>query len=158
MYENVKSSVKHYGNMSELFEYSLGLRQGEIMSPVLVSLFLEDLELSLSNRGNDGLSINDIYIMLLQFADDMVLLGESPRDLQNSLDSLLDFCISWGLEVNSTKTKIMVIRKRGHIHDTEKWYYDGNVLDIVDQFNYLSTVLSYNGSFSYNNEYLVCKG
>ena len=43
MYENVKSRLKHCGNMSELFEYSLGLRQGEIMSPVLVSLFLEDL-------------------------------------------------------------------------------------------------------------------
>ena len=105
MYENVKSRVKHCENMSELFEYSLGLRQGEIMSPVLVSLFLEDLELSLSNRGNAGLSINDIYIMLLLFADDMVLFGESPRDLQNSLDSLLDYCNLWGLEVNSTKTK-----------------------------------------------------
>ena len=96
--------------------------------------------------------------MLLLFADDMVLFGESPRDLQNSLDSLLDYCNSWGLEVNYTKTKIMVIRKRGHIHDTEKWYYDGNALDIVDQFNYLGTALSYNGSFSYNNEYLVGKG
>ena len=28
MYENVKSRVKHCGNMSKLFEYSLGLRQG----------------------------------------------------------------------------------------------------------------------------------
>ena len=159
MYENVKSRVKHCGNMSEIFEYSLGLRQGEIMSPVLVSLFLEDLELSLSNRRNAGLSINDIYIMLLLFADDMVLFGESPRDLQNSLDSLLDYCNLWGLEVNSTKTKIMVIRKRGHIRDIEKWsVYDGNVLDIVDQFNYLGTVLSFNGSFSCNNEYLVGKG
>ena len=106
--------------MSELFEYSLSLRQGKIMSPVLVSLFLGDLELSLSSRGNAGLSINDIYIMLLLLADDMVLFGESPRDLQHSVDSLLDYCNSWGLEVNSTKTKIMVIRKRGHIHDTEK--------------------------------------
>ena len=148
MYENVKSHVKHCGNMSELFEYSLGLRQGEIMSPVLVSLFLEDLELSLSNRGNAGLSINDIYIMFLLFADDMVLFGERPRDLQNSLENLLDHCSSWGLEVNCTKKKNHGHKKKGLHTRYRKVVLRRQCFGYRGPFNYLGTVLSYNGSFS----------
>ena len=45
MYNEVKSCVKHCNSFSDYFNYSIGLRQGEIMSPILVSLFLEDLEL-----------------------------------------------------------------------------------------------------------------
>ena len=43
MYENVKSCVKSCSSLSEYFSYSVGLRQGEVMSPILFSLFLEDL-------------------------------------------------------------------------------------------------------------------
>ena len=44
------------------FEYSVGLRQGEIISPVLVSLFLEDLELYLQRRAESGWLIDDISV------------------------------------------------------------------------------------------------
>ena len=39
MYQSVTSCVKHCYSFSDYFEYSIGLRQGEIMSPVLVSRF-----------------------------------------------------------------------------------------------------------------------
>ena len=44
MYDKVKSCVRHCNNFSDFFECSVGLRQGEVVSPVLVSLFLDDLE------------------------------------------------------------------------------------------------------------------
>ena len=64
------------------FQYSVGLRQGEVISPILVSLFLEDLELYLQNRAESGLLIDDIVLSILLFADDMVILGKSPEELQ----------------------------------------------------------------------------
>ena len=39
MYHKVKSCVRACNNYSEFFEYALGLRQGEIMSPVMFSLY-----------------------------------------------------------------------------------------------------------------------
>jgi len=113
MYENVKSCVKSCSSLSAYFSYSVGLRQWEVMSPILFSLFVEDLELYLQNNIDSGLSIDDILHILLLFADDMAIVGKSPTELQTHLDLLHTYCNTWGLQVNTTKTKIMVIRKRG---------------------------------------------
>ena len=42
IYENVKSCVKACSTYSEYCNYAVGLRQGEVMSPILFSLFVED--------------------------------------------------------------------------------------------------------------------
>ena len=39
--------MKHCNKFSDFFEYAVGVRQGEVISPILVSLFLEDLEMFL---------------------------------------------------------------------------------------------------------------
>ena len=83
------------------------------------------------------LTLNDAIFILLLFADDMVVLGKSVNDLQQSLDILKQYCDKWDLEVNILKTKTMVFRKRGDIFENEKWYFDENLLQTVDDFNYL---------------------
>jgi exonuclease III len=157
MYENVKSCVKSCTSYSDYFRYSVGLRQGEVMSPVLFSLFVEDLELFLQNNIDSGLIIDDILLILLLFADDMAILGKTPEEVQTHLDNLLIYCNAWGLKVNTSKTKIMVFRKRGRLRQNESWTYDGHTIEIVDNFNYLGTVINYTGSFSLNQEHLVGK-
>jgi len=49
MYSDVKSCVKSFTSFSELLSYSVGLRQGEVMSLLLFAMFVEDLELYLQN-------------------------------------------------------------------------------------------------------------
>ena len=98
-----------------------------------------------------------MLLILLLFADDMAILGKTPEDLQNSLDSLYDYCNCWGLEVNTKKTKVMVFRKRGRVLPNEKWSYHGNLLETVDNFNYLVTIFNYTGNFAMNQEHLIGK-
>ena len=62
-----------------------------------------------------------------------------------------------GLEVNESKTEVMVFRKRGRLLQDENWTYDEKVLEVVDSFNYLGTVFSFNGKFSVNDDFLVGK-
>ena len=119
MYENVKSCVKHCSSYSDYFNYAVGLRQGEVMSPLLFSLFVEDLELFLQNDVSSGLSIDDIVLILLLFADDMAIIGKSPGEVQKHLDLVSNYCKCWGLKVNTDKTKIMVFRKRGRLLPSE---------------------------------------
>ena len=63
----------------------------------------------------------------------------------------------WGLEVNETKTKIMVFRKRGGLKGNECWSYNGVDIDVVDSFNYLGTIFKHTGNFALNNEHLIGK-
>ena len=50
---------------------------------------------------------------MMLYADDIILFGNSPEDLQKSLTILEKYCSKWKLTVNTNKTKIMVFRKGG---------------------------------------------
>ena len=113
---------KNFNDVSNFFEHSVGLRQCEILSPILASLFLGDLELFLQNKNDNGIIIDDIVIILLLFADDMAIIAMSPQELQENLDNLHEYFEKWGLQVNEAKTKIMVFRKIGKLKDDERWY------------------------------------
>jgi hypothetical protein len=97
----------------------VGLRQGEVLSPILFSLFIEDLETNLQCTGNPGISLDQLSLFLLLFADDLVLLAETPDDLQESLDKLQEYCLKWGLSVNTSKTKTMVFCRGGPLRKDE---------------------------------------
>ena len=158
IYERVKSCVKLCNTYSEFFDVYIGLRQGEVLSPLLFSLYVEDLELCLQTSDLSGLKLQDITLILLLFADDMVIFGDDQYDLQNSLNMLGEYCKRWGLEVNIDKTKVMVFRKRGRVGQNIRFYYDNQTLEIVDNFNYLGVVLNYTGSFILNQQNLSGKG
>ncbi len=81
MYSQVKSCIRGCKSYSEFFECAIGLKQGEVMSPVLFSLFLEDLELFLQGSNESGLTLDDVTFILMLFADDMVILSNSPDDV-----------------------------------------------------------------------------
>ena len=42
MFNNVKTCVRNCNSLSDFFECAVGLKQGEVFSPLLFSLFIED--------------------------------------------------------------------------------------------------------------------
>ena len=50
MYGNIKSCVSINGNTTAFFNCKTGLRQGENLSPLLFSLFLNDVEFYLAKK------------------------------------------------------------------------------------------------------------
>ena len=127
------------------------------MSPLLFSLFINDIELYLQGDTSCGLNLGNVQLLLLLFADDMVILSENPNNLQNSLNKLLNYCNKWGLEVNTEKTKLVVFRKKGALRCNETWYYNGKKLEVVNDFHYLGATFSHTGSFNNNTRTLSNK-
>ena len=58
------------------------------MSPILFSLFVDDLELFLQGNPDSGLVIDDIVLIILLFADDIVIFGKTSQELQANLNHL----------------------------------------------------------------------
>ena len=83
--------------------------------------------------------------MLLLYADDAVVMSETPEGLQHMLENLRDYTVKWKLSVNTEKTKVMVFRRGGPLPSNMKFYYDGRELDIVNSFVYLGIVFTYTG-------------
>lgn len=162
MYENVKSCVQSNGK-SPFFACACGVRQGENLSPLLFSIFLNDLINYLTSNGNRGVQIeyvtetliNILCIVVLLFADDTVLISRTAEDLQKCLNDFQNYCQTWKLKINTGKTKVMVFgsNKRGvrNLH----FELNGAVLDIVDHYKYLGVVFSSTGSFNKAREHLI---
>ena len=157
MYENIKLRVKYISSLSDLFSCDVGLLQGEIISPFLFALFINDIELNLQENLNDGVCIEQLQLYLLLFADDAVLLSETRERLQNQLNNFENYCTKWNLNVNIPKTKIVVFRKGGNLGQNDKLYYAGNEIEVVNSFVYLRVVFSSGGSFIPNTKTLSGK-
>ena len=84
------------------------VRQGESLSHLLFSMYVIDMREISHERGSEGITVHDLKLCLLLYADDSVLIAESRLDLQNSLDSVHDYCQRWKLCVKILKTKILV--------------------------------------------------
>ena len=67
MYQNVKWQVRVNGVLSEQLDCHLGVRQGESLSPFLFSLFVNDMEQELKDKGVNGISIDDLKLYLLLY-------------------------------------------------------------------------------------------
>lgn len=105
MYISVKSRVKYCNNCN------LGVRQGECLSPLLFSLFLNDIEDQFVKSGLEGLDVSMFRMFMLLYADDIVLFSSNAEELQKGLDLMFDYCNGWKVKINVSKTKIIVFRK-----------------------------------------------
>ncbi len=56
MYQSVKACVRSNGSVSDFFDSSVGVKQGEPLSPILFLIFLDDMAEYLSNTANVELS------------------------------------------------------------------------------------------------------
>ena len=148
LYDNVKCCVKYNNEISDFFNCKNGLLQGEVLSPILFSMYVNDCEMHLLADDCPSVVIHTLNLFLVMYADDMVLLAESPEGLQQNINALLNYTMKWDLTVNTNKTKIVVFRNGGKIRKNEKWFYNGYELEVVNEFNYLGLLFFYNGKFS----------
>jgi hypothetical protein len=153
MYSNIKSCISRDNVKSTFFISNCGVRQGENLSPLLFSLFLNDLESFLISKGHYGIELTDIEdeldtflrILILLYADDTILISEDPVKLQNCLNDFVEYCNNWKLKINISKTKAIIFGSRNNNNYSFK--IGDEQIEIVDSYKYLGTIFSKSGSF-----------
>ena len=91
LYLHVQSCVSINGYISDYFRSNLGLMQGEVMSPVLFALFINDIENNLIVKGCIPYECANNSLFLLTYADDLALFSETVNGLQQMLDCLFEY-------------------------------------------------------------------
>jgi hypothetical protein len=76
------------------FSSERGGEHGDVLSPILLNYFINNLVDDLNKDNTDPVVIGDTLVNILLYADDIVLLSQSKEGLQNSLNILHDFCYS----------------------------------------------------------------
>ncbi|PJE78266.1 hypothetical protein CI610_02799 [invertebrate metagenome] len=133
---------------------NVGLKQGENVSPFLFSIYLNDLEDYLQQNNVSCLQEIDslcehtlgVYVRLfvILYADDTVLMSESPEGLQSALDCFQNYCEHWKLTVNTNKTKIVFFEKRKNRRQFHFTIFDEQI-NREDSYPYLGILFNYNG-------------
>ena len=98
----------------QIFYCSSGLRQGCILSPMFFSYIIQVVKNEIHKTGDHGIGLQlfpDVTeILMLLFADDLVLIADSPYQLQLKLNFSNDISQTLGLVVTFEKSKIVVFR------------------------------------------------
>ena len=91
------------------------------------------------------------------YADDTVIFANSEAGLQKALDELSEYCKTWKLKVNSSKTKVTIFGKTKY-RGQRVFHFEGEPLEIVHNFKYLGIWFNYNGRFNLGIKHLADQG
>lgn len=114
MYTAVKSMVKNWNQLSDLFNYMLGVRQGESLSLWLFAMFLDDLLKILLRTVKMLLVLICLRFFIILYTGDIVIFANTSDELQQNLDTKCiwyGYCKKWKLIVNTATTKIWLFAK-----------------------------------------------
>ncbi|TWW68222.1 hypothetical protein D4764_19G0000200 [Takifugu flavidus] len=110
------------------------------LSPILFIIFMDTI--SRCSHGVEGIQFGDLRIGSLLFADDVVLLTSSARDLQLSLDRFAAACEAAGMKISTSKSEAMVLnRKKVECLLRVK----EEILPQVEEFKYLGVLFTSEG-------------
>ena len=79
-----------------------------------------------------------MYVML--YADDTLVLAETPQQLQLAMSEIAVYCDQWELDINVTKTKVVVFSrgkiKKQHNFTIGNLVIETVVLVLLSRYNY----------------------
>uniref|UniRef100_A0A7M5WUY5 Reverse transcriptase domain-containing protein n=1 Tax=Clytia hemisphaerica TaxID=252671 RepID=A0A7M5WUY5_9CNID len=108
-YLNGTATVVYLSGESKQFTLSQGVRQGAILSPYMYNIYTQEL-ISNIKALQIGTSLpNGLQTCIIVYADDILLLSPTLRNLQTLIDHCASFGKEHGLKFNQAKTKTQFV-------------------------------------------------
>ena len=152
IYRNQECNVKWSSSYSKSFPVRNGVRQGAISSPILFSLYINDLFLILRNAGF-GCHIGGFFFECLGYADELLLLSASRSALQVMVDLCQKFTAKKNLKFSTnsdaekSKTKCIIFsKKQRDLRNVAPVFLNGDPLPWFQQLKHLGNILQCDNS------------
>ena len=155
MYAEVLSCVQVNDNITDWFSVEKGVKQGCILSPMLFSMFINDLAHYINSLGT-GIVCGEVRLAILLFADDIALMAESEVELQKLLDGLSAWCFKWNCQINPTKTQVMHFRKKHRSRSTYQFTCGPHNLQYTSEYKYLGFWINEHLDLNKSIEHTAC--
>ena len=166
LYAHSAIVVNANGYTSEPIPLERGLRQGCPLSPILFSLFINDILPEFTEREPWEPPCPHFL-----FADDLCIVGRSAEELQRWMDKVTEWANTWGMTVGPAKCGVMVVPRidamlenpspkkskkerssKARISEEERialekeinervWMLQGNRIPVVKEYKYLGVVI-----------------
>jgi len=100
--------------VSEEVAPNKGLKQGCPLSPLLYSLYINDMDRFLTVQRGATTALDSVQIPHCDYADDIALTSNTAEILQLQLNKFYNYTRFKGLKLNTDKTKVMVFFSRSN--------------------------------------------
>ena len=140
-YSNMKSQCRWGDAYSSYFDCITGTKQGGVLSPIIFTLYMDDLIRVLRKRGT-GCHILSLFVACLMYADDLCLLAPTRSAMQQMLDICSEFCDEYCLSFNVKKSKGLLFGKLT-VDSVSPLFLNEQPIEYVPEWKYLgSTIVS----------------
>ena len=138
-YDSAQAVVHNGGERSRRFSTSVGVKQGGPSSPLLFSIYSEELIERIKRMGG-GVRIGNMVIGVICFADDVLLISNNRDEMQRMLDE----CEKYGLEtkIKWNPTKTVFCRLGRGKRERCELKFCGEALVEQEEFKYLGVIMT----------------
>lgn len=142
----VNLHIKCDGGLLDPITATVGVKQGCPLSPLLFGLYIEGLEDHIRACCPDagpflGTTAQGVRIPLLMYADDAALIATSAEQLQTLLNHVAHWCTMHGMNINLTKTEIVVFNSHSQ-PNIGTWNLGGQQITVSKAFKYLGVMFN----------------
>ena len=110
-FKSSSTCVRWCGHNSAVFRLSAGVRQGGVLSPILFSVYIDDIVHKVV-RNNVGCYFSYVCTSIFLYADDILLLSPTLSGLQRILSTCEEELNSVDMHINTSKSVCMRIGPR----------------------------------------------
>ena len=176
-HDNMTGQVLCGGDISESFDICNGVKQGCVLAPVLFNLFftcvlnhaIKDFSNGVYLRYRLDGSMFDLrrlsartktteqLITEALFADDCALMAHKESDLQSIVDKFAEASRLFGLTISLGKTEVLFQPAPASTSQPPSISIESTQLQTVDDFKYLGSIISNDGSLDKEINSRICK-
>ena len=148
IYRNQTAKVRWKSGISEEFLIRNGVRQGAVISPLLFSVYMDDLFKILRDTGS-GCMVGSYYAGCYGYADDLFFICPSRKGLQEMLDKAEIYVkehsivFSTNPDASKSKTKGIIFSRKELRFEPEPLILNGNPLPWVKKSKYLGNEIDH---------------
>ena len=141
IYKSISYMIKVPGGYLPPISSLVGLKQGGVLSSLLFNIFIDDIRY-IFDESCDPVSFRTDPLSHLLYADDLIMMSTTYAGLSNCLKKLENYCDTWQLEVNISKTQIIIFNSTGKLLHGYDFEYHGRPLRVVKSYCYLGVDLA----------------
>ena len=106
-YRETWTRIRINGKMTKEFKTEKGVKQGGVLSPILFSIYINKLIEKLRET-RIGIKLEEGRINALFYADDIIFIAETRKELQELMNIVTDYCKKWRCEINRSKSQVVI--------------------------------------------------
>ena len=142
-YRHQSVVVKFKNSFSKEWSIKNGVRQGGVLSPLLFSIYIDDM-LNKISESKVGCRLGIQVSNVIAYADDLVIMAPSASGLQLLIDLMENMIKELDLSIHSTKSKCMIFQCRNGNGIKPSVYLDNTLLRVVYEYKYLGFLIDCN--------------